>query len=523
MKKFKYLALGGIFTGLVVSYNGGTNLSNTTGISCTSNFTARSVATDSRNRVHTIWQEGSTPKGKQLSQSYFTKCRESFHFAKFCGKTNLKGFKDGANLYYRRSLDRGGTFEDAIRLVDAIGGIPSIATNNLDIVHIVWPQEGIYYKRSIDGGVNWENDTMISIDNTSSTPAIATAGENLAHIMWKEEVGGTTYTFLYTRSTDGGANWDTPVQIVTATDATQLATTTALPCPSLSTANNLVHLVWQDSQDDSSGEIYYRHSADSGKTWESTARLTTDTLFSFYPTVASSGNLVYVGWLEKTSTDSFYHYSFRRSTNGGADWDDPVCVIPPKPIDLENGIPQLNARDELVVVVWGNNVEDNLSVWFKYSTDSGLNWGNAECISASANAFYPSATIDDSGHIHIVWTDQRDGPNNAYHTRYSLVGIEEETKRTSNLTLSVNPNPFNAGTQIRFEMPTSIATDVSLRIYNISGELVRTLLKGERISGIYTTSWDAKDERGRAIENGVYFCRFATKNHSITKKVILIK
>ncbi|MCK4307966.1 T9SS type A sorting domain-containing protein [candidate division WOR-3 bacterium] len=517
MKKFKYFALGGIFTGLVVSYNGGTNLSNTTGMSCTSNFTARSVATDSRNRVHVVWGDvGDTLESKLSSQPHFAKWGGSFRKAG-------KDFKQDLNLYYRRSLDGGTTWEDTIRLADAVG-MPSIATNDLDIVHIVWPQEGISYKRSIDGGVNWENDTLLGVDNTSIGPAIATVGENLAHIVWREEIDSATYKFLYTRSIDGGTNWNTSTQIVIAGNVQIDSTTTALPCPSLSAANNLVHLVWQNSYDDSLGEIYYRHSADSGGSWESTKRLTSDTMFSFFPTVASSGNLVYVGWLEAVSTDSFMHYSFRRSTNGGVDWENPVCLIPSEPIDWALGTPQLNARDELVAVIWKNAVEESLGIWFKYSTDSGLNWGTAKCVRLdTADVYYPSAAIDDSGHLHIVWTDTRDGNPEVYYAKYSLLGIEEETKRTSNLTLSVNPNPFNAGTQIRFEVPTSRATEVSLRIYNISGKLVRTLLKGKRISGVYTTGWDAKDDRGRTIENGVYFCRFATKNHSITKKVILIK
>ncbi len=526
MKVFKYLALGGVFTGLVVSYNGETNLSNTTGISCTSNFIARSVVTDSRNRIHVVWQdEGDTLNEKQLSSSYFTKYRRAFHFAKSYEKTNLKGFKQTPNLYYKRSLDGGTTWQDTVRLADAVG-MPSIATNNLDIVHTVWSSDqGIHHKRSINGGGSWENDTLLGVDITSIGPTIATAGDNLAHIIWREDIDDTTYRFLYTQSIDDGANWNTSITIVEVANEIQLdSMTTLLPCPSLSAANNSVHLVWQNSIDDSLGEIYYRRSINGGTTWESAKKLTSDTLFSFFPTVASYGNLVYVGWLEATYTDSFLHYSFIRSSNGGTNWDSPVCLILPEPIDWMFGTPQLVAKDELVAVVWGNATQGGLSICFKYSKDSGANWGGAKYARRidTSSVYYPSAAIDDSEHIHIVWTDTKDGNEEAYYAKYSMLGVEEETKTTNRLALSVNPNPFSIGTQIRFEVPIS-STEVSLRIYNISGELVQTLLKGKKTPGVHTTIWNAEDNNGRRIKNGVYFCKFTTKNRSITEKVILIK
>jgi hypothetical protein len=83
------------------------------------------------------------------------------------------------------------------------------------------------------------------------------------------------------------------------------------------------------------------------------------------------------------------------------------------------------------------------------------------------------------------------------------------------------PNPFNEHTVIRYNLPR--ATDVSLFIYNILGQKVRTLVRKEKQSGLVRTIWDGKDDRGRDLSSGIYFYQLQAGESVHTKKMVLLK
>jgi len=64
---------------------------------------------------------------------------------------------------------------------------------------------------------------------------------------------------------------------------------------------------------------------------------------------------------------------------------------------------------------------------------------------------------------------------------------------------------------------------VSLKVYNVRGELVRTLVDENRPAGPQTVEWDGSDERGRAVASGVYFYETQTDGRSIINKTALVK
>jgi flagellar hook assembly protein FlgD len=83
------------------------------------------------------------------------------------------------------------------------------------------------------------------------------------------------------------------------------------------------------------------------------------------------------------------------------------------------------------------------------------------------------------------------------------------------------PNPFNPSTKIQFAVPNE--QNISLVIYNILGQRVRTLVQGVRPVGQYTVTWDGKDEAGRTVESGVYICRLETGSIALVKKMLMLK
>jgi hypothetical protein len=85
------------------------------------------------------------------------------------------------------------------------------------------------------------------------------------------------------------------------------------------------------------------------------------------------------------------------------------------------------------------------------------------------------------------------------------------------------PNPFNPTTTIKY----SIAErgQVSLKIYNAAGQLVRTLIDEEQapVQGGFSKVWNGMNEQGQPVASGVYFYQLTAKNFSQTKKMVLLK
>jgi hypothetical protein len=92
------------------------------------------------------------------------------------------------------------------------------------------------------------------------------------------------------------------------------------------------------------------------------------------------------------------------------------------------------------------------------------------------------------------------------------------------ITLSQNyPNPFNPATTIQFGVPASFKGRAELRIYNVNGELIRTLFEGAVTPGVHAYHWDGTNAYGRKVTSGIYFCRFICGNDRMTKKMVLLR
>ena len=83
------------------------------------------------------------------------------------------------------------------------------------------------------------------------------------------------------------------------------------------------------------------------------------------------------------------------------------------------------------------------------------------------------------------------------------------------------PNPFNPSTTVSFALPQ--AGDVSLKIYNVRGQLVATLHDGAMAAGRHQMVWDGKDARGANVASGIYVYRLEADGFNATKKLTLMK
>jgi hypothetical protein len=84
------------------------------------------------------------------------------------------------------------------------------------------------------------------------------------------------------------------------------------------------------------------------------------------------------------------------------------------------------------------------------------------------------------------------------------------------------PNPVSPSTMISFEVP-SPGAEVDIRIFSVTGRLVRTLVNERRAPGYYWEPWDLTNDGGRTVAPGVYFCRMEAGSFRDTKKMILLR
>ena len=95
--------------------------------------------------------------------------------------------------------------------------------------------------------------------------------------------------------------------------------------------------------------------------------------------------------------------------------------------------------------------------------------------------------------------------------------------RPAEFSLASNyPNPFNPATTIQYALPH--AADVQLTVYNVVGQVVRTLVAEHQSAGRYLVAWDATDDSGHSLSAGIYFYRLqAGGEFHAAKKMLLLK
>lgn len=104
----------------------------------------------------------------------------------------------------------------------------------------------------------------------------------------------------------------------------------------------------------------------------------------------------------------------------------------------------------------------------------------------------------------------------------TIVGIQDDTQLPIRYVLHQNyPNPFNPKTTIRFDIPQ--VSDITLEIFNIKGQKVRTLAQNKMHTGFHSIQWDGTNDQGIPLASGMYFYRLDTGKFRSVKKLVLMK
>jgi hypothetical protein len=97
------------------------------------------------------------------------------------------------------------------------------------------------------------------------------------------------------------------------------------------------------------------------------------------------------------------------------------------------------------------------------------------------------------------------------------VSVEDNSITVSEFSLEQNyPNPFNPSTKIKYQIPKS--SFVTLKVYNLLGKEIATLVNAEKPTGIYEIEFNAHD-----LPSGIYFSKLQAGDFVETKKMVLMK
>ncbi len=99
---------------------------------------------------------------------------------------------------------------------------------------------------------------------------------------------------------------------------------------------------------------------------------------------------------------------------------------------------------------------------------------------------------------------------------YKVILIPEKPSLSQNY-----PNPFNPETTVRYLLPHEC--NIEVKIYNICGQLVRTLVNKPQKPGYHKVIWDGKDESSKNVSSGIYFYKMQAEGYSAIRRAVLLR
>jgi hypothetical protein len=249
----------------------------------------------------------------------------------------------------------------------------------------------------------------------------------------------------------------------------------------------------------------------------------------------SRGNVYLLCSVQRISVSDPLDVMFARSTDGGATWSAPVRVNDDPGAEAWQWFGTMSvAPTGRIDVVWLDTRDNpgsiNSSLYYSYSTNAGVTWSENARLS---EAFDPHVgwpqqekmgdyfhMVSDSAGADLAWAGTFNGEEDVYYGRITSPLVEvggQNGKAPVSFSLSQNyPNPFNPSTTVSYIIPHS--SFVTLKVFDLLGREIATLVSDKLNAGTHTTRWDATGS-----PSGVYFFRLVAGEFTQTKKMVLVR
>jgi hypothetical protein len=263
----------------------------------------------------------------------------------------------------------------------------------------------VVYASNNDHNINQKSEFGDTINLTNnerdSVYGQISTSNNSIYVVWQESVPGSSirnYDILFKQSTDNGSSFSQEINLSNNSGFSEH--------PQISSAADNVNVIWADDTNGNK-QVYFRASNDNGNTFGEAIKLSNDNSSSYNQDIAAFGNNVYAVWLENEFFGP-HRVILAVSEDGGNSFRDPVTLS-------ENAgaqsYPKISALNGHVYVTW--NIEGDLSnvntgtnkgVYFVSSSDNGSTFGNVSKLNTEDNGFgkpQVAAGYDDT--VYVIW------------------------------------------------------------------------------------------------------------------------
>jgi hypothetical protein len=238
------------------------------------------------------------------------------------------------------------------------------------------------------------------------------------HAVWQTTQDGRSHVY-YRRSQNDGKTWENAQRLSEEAGSHGH--------PSIAVSGDDVFVVWHGSRSGNKPSVYLRRSNDGGRTWGD-AKIVCDNGTAAHASLAVFDKTVHLIWKDSRAGDTEVYY--RRSVDGGRTFEAERRLTDAPVISY---VPSIAASDQVVVLAWVDTRDGNEEEYIKVLTSGGTAWGSDTRMTANRmNSWAPSVAVDGRT-IHLVWFDQKDTPYHLYDAEAKLdealrlIGLEPES------------------------------------------------------------------------------------------------
>ncbi len=300
-----------------------------------------------------------------------------------------------SSIFFRKSSDNGNIWSETINLTGFKYSAlyPKITITNENNIHVIWKDHRddypeIYYRRSMDGGLSWENEKRISYNNTihlNKYDFNLLSYQNNIYIAWKDYVTHPAEIY-FKKSTDNGETWSGDVRL----------TYHIRPSydPTMKNHQNNLYLIWEDWYTNTN--VCFMYSNNSGKSWTDPIYLTDTEINNYlYSDISVYNDLIHVIWQEDTNNKKITYY--RKSDNHGEKWSDR------QELTEEGASPKIFSYKNNVNVIWIETKDNYNNIYFKHSNNKGDTWSeNSSVLYKTEKSISDIKIKNQKENIHIV-------------------------------------------------------------------------------------------------------------------------